>query len=59
MNQKNWLKNIGVFFEPENEKDFLEKINLIRRNNNFNFDKIKTEFNRKDLALKMLSFIKD
>ncbi len=52
---------IGLVFEPENELDFLNKVNEIASmENDFTngYDQIKIDFNRKVLALKMLDFIK-
>ena len=52
---------IGLVFEPENEQDFLTKVNEIAsKENDFTngYDQIKIDFNRKVLALKMLDFIK-
>lgn len=52
---------IGLVFEPENELDFLNKVNEIAsKENDFTngYDQIKIDFNRKVLALKMLDFIK-
>lgn len=52
---------IGLVFEPENEQDFLNKVNEIASmENDFTngYDQIKIDFNRKVLALKMLDFIK-
>ena len=53
---------IGTAYEPENEKDFLEKLNNIVGNyqvDTFNFEAILKDFDRKTLALKMLSFLQN
>lgn len=48
--------NIGLTFEPENEKDMLDKIERIK-NTTFSFEHLIEDFDRKNLALKMLRFI--
>lgn len=48
--------NIGLNFEPENEKDMLDKIERIK-NTTFSFEHLIEDFDRKNLALKMLRFI--
>ena len=54
---------VGLFFEPENKSDFLNKLSLIK---NFNSKEYKhqtisllEEFNRSKLAIKMLKIIND
>lgn len=54
---------VGLFFEPENKSDFLNKLSLIK---NFNSKEYKhqtisllEEFNRSNLAIKMLKIIND
>lgn len=56
----------GIYFEPENEADFLEKLHLIRakiENNKFALNegcnKMAEDFNRTKLAQKMLSILSD
>lgn len=49
--------NIGLTFEPENEKDMIKKIDLIKTTS-FNFERLINDFDRKTLALKMLNFIR-
>ena len=52
---------VGEAFEPENEKDFLNKVMIIKekQNNKESFEKLIRDFDRKSLAKKMLMFIKD
>lgn len=53
--------NVGEVFEPENDKDFLEKIEKIVFSNKEyinGFNKVVNDFDRVNLANKMLSFIK-
>ena len=54
---------VGLFFEPENKSDFLNKLSLIK---NFNTNEYKhhtisllEEFNRSKLAIQMLKIIND
>ena len=55
--------NAGLYFEPENETDFLEKINEISQNTKLydeykkGCQKLVLDFDRKKLADKMLLFI--
>lgn len=56
--------NAGLCFEPENEKDFLEKLNILK-SNNLKYQQLQKgckllsiEFDRKKLAQKMLDIIK-
>jgi hypothetical protein len=54
----------GICFEPENEKDFLEKIDLLRKEDIYKkcqegCEKLAMEFDRKKLANKMLQIIKE
>ncbi|WP_109436189.1 MULTISPECIES: glycosyltransferase family 4 protein [Aquimarina] len=53
--------SIGEAFEPENEKEFLNKIEVLKtkNTNTQNFQKLTTDFDRKNLAKKMMMFIKD
>lgn len=51
---------VGETFEPENEKALLDKIKQMSetsKNYSKGFDKLLKDFNRKDLAIKMLSFL--
>ncbi len=51
---------VGIAFESENEKDFLEKLNEISPSNEKyieGFKKVTRDFNRDHLANKMLNFI--
>jgi len=55
--------NAGLCFKPENEKDFLEKVNLLKNNKKI-YDKcqdgcvrLAKDYNRKKLAEKMLNII--
>lgn len=50
---------VGEFFVPENEKDFNEKLRIIikKKFTIQNFTKIKEDFNRINLAKRMLDFI--
>lgn len=56
--------NAGICFKPENKKDFLKKISFLKENQNLynsykmGCEKLAQEYNRKKLALKMLSIIK-
>ena len=53
---------IGTAYEPENREDFIDKINSIIESNDIDttkFDAILRDFNRKALALKMLSFLQN
>ena len=53
--------NIGLTFEPENEKDFInkvEQIHLSRDGFSYGFERIIKDFDRKILAKKMLAFVK-
>jgi len=53
---------IGTAYEPENRKDFIDKINSIIESNDSDtskFDAILRDFDRKALALKMLAFVKN
>ncbi|PKV48791.1 hypothetical protein ATE84_0803 [Aquimarina sp. MAR_2010_214] len=52
---------VGVTFEPENEKDFLDKVMIIieKQNHKEGFENLIRDFDRKILAKKMLMFIKD
>ena len=52
---------IGVAFEPENKEDFLEKLDIILNSTQIPNSKYQTlllDFDRKNLALKMLSYLK-
>ena len=51
--------NIGKFFQPENPEDFREKLKIILKSDDYALgqEKIRKDFNRKDLALKMLEVI--
>lgn len=54
----------GLYFEPENESDFLEKLSMLKNNKEFyekcqeGCQKLAHDFNRKILADKMLNIIK-
>jgi len=51
---------VGITFEPENEKDFLEKISAMSLSNEKyreGFERVTKDFNRDHLANKMLNFI--
>ncbi len=50
---------VGAAFLPEDETDFRAKLDWILENPNrqYNFDKMIREFDRKDLAIKMLAFL--
>ncbi len=53
--------NVGETFEPENKEHFLQKANnmcLSPKNYSNGFLKMKNDFDRKNLAIKMLNFIK-
>lgn len=57
--------NAGICFEPENESDFLEKLNILR-NDHERYQqfqegciKLSLEFDRKNLAKKMLNILKE
>lgn len=51
--------NVGIAFEPENEIDFLNKLQEIKDKafDNKNFNQLKIDFNRKNLAKQMLGFL--
>ncbi len=54
----------GLCFEPENEKDFIEKLYLIKEKTQKNeyqegCKKLAQEFDRKKIALEMLSFLRE
>lgn len=51
--------NVGIAFEPENIEDFINKLQVIKSEvfHNKNFNRLKNDFNRKNLAQKMLDFI--
>lgn len=55
--------NAGLFFEPENETDFIDKLTLLKHevtdNHNFKMgcEKLAMDFDRKNLALCMLATI--
>ncbi|EZH72301.1 glycosyl transferase [Aquimarina atlantica] len=53
--------NVGETFEPENEKDFLNKVVILKdsQNKKENFESLIKDFDRKNLAKKMLMFIED
>lgn len=53
--------NVGETFEPENEKVFLNKIMILKdsQNKKENFESLIKDFDRKNLAKKMLMFIED
>ncbi|MFK2819105.1 glycosyltransferase family 4 protein [Flavobacteriaceae sp. LMIT009] len=54
--------NIGLTYEPENEKEFVKKveeIHLYKDSFSGNFERIKKDFDRKILAQKMLAFVKN
>lgn len=53
----------GEYFEPENEQDFVEKLNrIVRKENQEKYvqgcDQLSTDFDRKKLALQLLNIIK-
>ncbi|MEW7279385.1 glycosyltransferase family 4 protein [Aquimarina sp. 2201CG1-2-11] len=52
---------IGETFEPENEKDFLEKVDIMVQQdmNKYDYDRLVHDFDRKSLAKKMMMFVKD
>lgn len=52
--------DIGIAFTPENEKDFLDKLEKIKNKPSVKsgFIKLKKDFDRKNLALKMLNYIR-
>ena len=56
---------VGLYFEPENEKDFLEKLYIIKNDRNLyvnlknNCKYLVYDFDRKKLAKEMLKVIKD
>jgi len=51
---------IGIAFEPENEEHFIKSVLEIRAdyNTDWNFDSLVQDFDRQDLAKKMLEFLK-
>jgi len=49
--------NLGLTFEPENEKDFIMSLEKLSNKTDYNFKKLKTDFNRVNLATQMLDFI--
>ena len=50
--------NVGETFEPENEADFFRKIQMLKdREASFDFDRLTTDFDRKELANRLLKFI--
>jgi glycosyltransferase involved in cell wall biosynthesis len=51
---------VGECFDPENESDFIQKVEIMTKNNNYTkgFEKLKLDFDRKNLALKMINSIK-
>lgn len=54
----------GEFFEPENEKDFVKKLNrIVKKDNQEKYiqgcNQLSTDFDRKKLALQLLNIIKD
>ena len=57
--------NVGLCFEPENEKDFIEKVILLKENNSIyqnlqsGCEKLAKAYNRKVLAKQMLSVLTD
>ncbi len=57
--------NAGIVFEPENEEDFLQKVNLIKENKKLyqelqgGCESLAKAYDRKKLALKMLHIIQD
>lgn len=51
---------VGIAFEPENQKDFIEKIDMIMTKNQIeesNYMKILKDFDRNTMAIKMLRFL--
>ena len=54
---------VGLFFEPENKSDFLNKLSLIKNFNSIEYKhqtiSLLEEFNRSKLAIKMLKIIND
>jgi glycosyltransferase involved in cell wall biosynthesis len=55
---------VGIYFEPENEKDFIEKINLLKKRITENkavfiqgCNRMAIDFDRKNLARKMLDVL--
>lgn len=48
---------VGLTFEPENAQDFIEKLNQIQ-SQQFNFDELTKDFDRKNLAHQFLQFMK-
>jgi glycosyltransferase involved in cell wall biosynthesis len=48
---------VGLTFEPENAQDFIEKLNQIQTQQ-FNFDELTKDFDRKNLAHQFLQFMK-
>ncbi|QKF91997.1 glycosyltransferase family 4 protein [Campylobacter sp. CCUG 57310] len=56
--------NAGICFEPENEKDFIDKLKFLTDDNNYKqcqtgCEKLANDFDRKKLALDMISIIKN
>lgn len=56
--------NAGICFEPENEEDFLKKLNILLDKKKYQefqngCDKLALDFDRKKLAKKMLKIIKE
>ncbi|WP_373517221.1 glycosyltransferase family 4 protein [Pricia sp.] len=54
--------DIGMAFEPENKKDFLDKLQLLKNEHNTSnrgFNNMVKDFDRKNLALKMLRFVQN
>ena len=53
--------NIGITFEPENEEDFLNKLDQVIHSdpNHYGFDQLTDDFDRKKLAIRMLNFIEN
>jgi glycosyltransferase involved in cell wall biosynthesis len=50
---------VGLAFEPENEKDFVSKIQSLKnQENEYYFDELTKDYDRKILANMMLNFIK-
>lgn len=54
--------NVGVAFEPENEMDFITKVEMMFANSTIDkssYSRILKDFDRNTLATKMLRFLKD
>lgn len=51
--------NIGVGFEPENDVDFIEKVNYLKKiqNGEYGFEEFVSKFKRENIAKQMLLFI--